>query len=132
MTKRIAAALTLLTPLVACAPTLTPPGEATRVSGAVKAKGKTPVQINVYERCSPRFYVFERCPGRLLGEAKIARPGKFVIEVDPESPDITVVAFRGDPGDEKQCAATDVPVADAKTSLRLKLEGGPCKVTLPK
>ena len=132
MTKRIATALALLTPLFACAPKLTPPGEATRVSGAVKGKGKTPVQINVYERCSPRFYVFERCPGQLLGEAKIARPGKFVIEVDPESPDLTVVAFRGDPGDEKQCAAADVPVSDAKTPLRLKLEGGPCQVTLPK
>jgi hypothetical protein len=132
VTKRIAAALLLLSPLAACAPKLTPPGEATRVSGAVKAKGKSPVQINVYERCSPRFYVFERCPGRLLGEAKIARPGKFVIEVDPESPDITVVAFRGDPGDEKQCVATDVPVGDAKAPLKLKLEGGPCQVTLPK
>ena len=113
--------------LAGCAPKLTPPGEATRVHGHVKAKGKTPITIHVYERCSPRFYVFEKCPGRLLGEATIGRPGKFVVEVDPESPELTVFAFRGDRGSEEKCVRADVPVADAKTPLALKLKAGVCE-----
>jgi hypothetical protein len=119
-------ALAICVVVSACAPKLTPPGEATRVSGRVKAKPKTPVQIHVYERCSPRFYFFERCPGNFLGEAKIARPGPFVVEVDPESPDLTVLAFRGDRDSEETCARADVAVADARKPLSLKLAAGPC------
>jgi hypothetical protein len=125
MTRR--AAVLLLLALPACAPTLTPPGESTRISGRVKGKPKAPVEIHVYERCSPRFYFLERCPGKLLGEARIARPGKFVVEVDPESSELSVIAFRGDRGNEEKCAKTDVSVAEAEKPLRLKLEPGPCE-----
>jgi hypothetical protein len=121
------AAVLLVLALPGCAPELTPPGESTRISGRVKGKPKAPVEIHVYERCSPRFYFFERCPGKLLGEARIAKPGKFVVEVDPESSELSVLAFRGDRGSEEKCAKADVSVSEVQKPLKLKLEPGPCE-----
>lgn len=113
---------------LSCSQGLTPPGEAKRISGTVESDGAGPLQVIVLERCSPRFYVFEHCPGRFLGEARLARPGRFVIEVDPEMPTLAVFAFRGDPTAETECASARVEVAEAATALEMKLEEGRCKL----
>lgn len=123
---RIAAAIALVA-AAACAPKLERPGESTRISGSVTASGPPiPVQIYVFERCSSRFLVFERCPGKFLGEAKLGKPDKFVIEVDPKSDGVSIVAMRGNPGAEDQCALAERSLGELATPVDLELTDGPC------
>jgi hypothetical protein len=118
-----------------CATSLSLPGETTRITGTVEAADAAPVLVAVYERCSPRLYLFERCPGKFLGEAKIARPGPFLVEVDAAAIEVSVVAYRGDIGEDEQiqpeeCAAFSGPAASAR-SLELRLERRRCPFVLP-
>jgi hypothetical protein len=92
-----------------------------------------PLGVAVYEACSPQLYLFNKCPGRFLGEAKLVRPGPFVVEVDTKASEIVVFAFRGFLGpDQTQeaCAETKVPIQEATRQLTLKLETGPCSIKL--
>jgi hypothetical protein len=117
---------------VACAPSLTPPGEAIRVSGTVRDEVAAPVEIEVYERCSARFYLFESCPGKHLGRARIPKPGKFLVAVDTGAPELSVVAFRGIvPGQEEACAVRHLPAARSPDPVELDLTSGPCPIQRP-
>ncbi len=92
-----------------------------------------PLGVAVYEACSPLLYVLQRCPGRFLGEAKLANPGPFVIAVDTEAPEIVVYGFRGFLGpDQRQeaCAEAKIPVDRAKEPISLKLKPGSCPIKL--
>lgn len=122
---------------LACAPKLSPPRESTQIRGTVAppagepAAGAPkapplPIQVMVYERCSPQLYFFRKCPGRSLGQAKIAKPGPFVVEIDTESPEVTIYAFRGFLGQEQACAVRTLPTAEAARAIELKLENEPC------
>lgn len=111
--------------LGACTPKLTTPRESIHINGAVQGEGGA-VEISVYERCSPHLYVFQKCPGRFLGEAKIARPGPFLIEVDTESPEVSVIASRGFVGQEEECGAATIPIPQSKKPIEITLTKGPC------
>lgn len=92
-----------------------------------------PLGVAVYEACSPQLYFLKKCPGRFLGEAKLANPGPFVVEVDTEAPEIVVYAFRGFLGPDQQqeaCAEAKIPVSQAKNPISLKLEAGTCSIKL--
>jgi hypothetical protein len=92
-----------------------------------------PLGVAIYEACSPELVVFKKCPGRFLGEAKLANPGPFVVEVDTEAPEIVVFAFRGFLGPEQTqeaCAEKTIPIAQAEQPLTLKLEPGTCSIKL--
>lgn len=94
---------------------------------------RLPLGVAAYEVCSPLLYVFQRCPGRFLGEAKLASPGPFMIEVDTEAPEIVVYGFRGFLGPDQQqeaCAEAKIPVSRAKEPIALKLEPGTCSIKL--
>jgi hypothetical protein len=122
---------------LACTPKLTPPRESTRISGVVKdvatADAPRPVGVMVYERCSSLLLVLSKCPGKFLGEAKLARPGPFVVEVDSRSPEVRVFAFRGFLSQEEACADVTVPIAEANKPVEIQLTAGPCseKLTRP-
>lgn len=109
-----------------CAPKLTTPPEATRITGRVEAAGEGPVHVVVLERCSSSYYFFENCPGRFLGEAKLWKPGPFVIDFDTDRDELIVFAFRGEAGVEKQCTTVTMPIAQAGAPLTLTLVEGHC------
>lgn len=117
---------------VACAPSLDAPGEVIRISGQVVDETGVPVEVEVYERCSPHLYVFESCPGKQLGRAKIPKPGSFLVAVQTEAKEVSVVAFRGlAPGQEEQCVVRHVSTKPPPRDLRLTLERGPCPIERP-
>ena len=126
--------MSFLSPLLlvaACAPSLTPPGESVRVQGIVRDRVAAPLAVEVYERCSPHLYFFERCPGRLLGETRIARPGSFLVEVDPETDEVSVIAFRGVMHQEEACAVESRPTSALGETIELELAQEPCPVQRP-
>jgi hypothetical protein len=112
-----------------CRPELTAPRESFRLSGTVKGEETPlPVEVNVYERCTPQLYVFRRCPGKFLGEAKIARPGPFLVEIDTQAPEISVVASRGVIGEEEECSVLNLPLSQVAKPVELTLAKEPCPV----
>ena len=125
-------------------PAGTPVPAATPVAGAVPkpAPVKTypvlttmPLGVAVYEACSPQLYFFKKCPGKFLGEAKLTKPGPFVVEIDTKQPEVVVFAFRGFLGPEQEqeaCAEAKVTVAEAGKPLALKLQAGTCSIKLEK
>lgn len=110
----------------ACTPGLTTPPEATRLTGTVEAPGNEPVHVVVLEQCSKRLLIFEKCPGKFLGEAKLWKPGPFVIEFDTERDNLIVFAFRGEAGVERQCTTLTLPIEEARQPLTLTLRDGHC------
>jgi hypothetical protein len=94
---------------------------------------RLPLGVAVYEACSPQLYVFKKCPGRFLGEAKLAGPGPFVVEIDTQAPEITVFAFRGFLGpeqDQEACAEQTISTSEASRPLALQLKSGTCSIKL--
>jgi hypothetical protein len=94
---------------------------------------RMPLGVAVYEACSQQLYLFKRCPGRFLGEAKLIAPGPFVVEIDTEAEEVVVFAFRGFLGPDQEqeaCAETKVPLAQAALPITLKLEPGNCSIKL--
>ena len=94
-----------------------------------------PLGVAIYEACSSQLYVFKRCPGRFLGEAKLANPGPFVVEIDTAAPAIVIFAFRGflDPDQQQEaCAEAKIPIEDIAKPVALKLEPGTCSIKLEK
>jgi hypothetical protein len=92
-----------------------------------------PLGVAVYEACSPQLYLFKRCPGRFLGEAKLVKPGPFIVEIDTQAEEVVVFGFRGFLGPDQQqeaCAETKVPVSRAEKPITLKLEAGGCSIKL--
>jgi hypothetical protein len=124
------------TPTVAPTPT-PPPADATPQATAKPKRTPRPpvvralpVGVVVYERCSSQLLVFQKCPGRFLGEAKLAKPGPFVIEIDTLAPEISLFAFRGFLEQVDACAVVTIPVAEATKPLTLSLENGSCSAKL--
>jgi hypothetical protein len=94
---------------------------------------RMPLGVAVYEACSQQLYLFKRCPGRFLGEAKLVKPGPFLVEIDTQAEEVVVFAFRGFLGPDQQqeaCAETKVPVSQAAKPITLKLEAGGCSIKL--
>lgn len=94
-----------------------------------------PLGVAVYEACSPQLYLFKRCPGRFLGEAKLAKPGPFVVEIDTQASEIVVFGFRGFLGPEQQqeaCAETKIVIDQATKPITLQLQSGTCSIKLEK
>ncbi|HSD11720.1 MAG TPA: hypothetical protein VLF14_12075 [Candidatus Binatia bacterium] len=92
-----------------------------------------PLGVAVYEACTTQLYLFPKCPGRFLGEAKLIKPGPFIVEIDTEAEEVVVFAFRGFLGPDQQqeaCAETKVPLAQAATPITLKLRAGNCSIKL--
>jgi hypothetical protein len=92
-----------------------------------------PLGVAVYEACSPQLYLFKKCPGRFLGEAKLVKPGPFIVEIDTQAEEVVVFGFRGFLGPDQQqeaCAETKVPVSEAAKPITLKLEAGGCSIKL--
>ena len=117
--------------LVSCTPSVTPRSERIRVAGLVRGSDSSLLEVEVYERCSPRFYFFERCPGRLLGGTRIAKPGPFLVAINPSSADVSIFAFRGSAPREHTCAAQTVAVDRLSEPLELTLADGPCALARP-
>ena len=111
--------------LVGCAPWLTPPSERIRVAGTVRGDPGM-VEIEVYERCSRRFVFFERCPGSLLGQTKIGKPGPYLVQISDDSREVSIVGFRGSVGRESACAVKTLSVEELAEPLELTLAEGPC------
>jgi hypothetical protein len=96
---------------------------------------RLPLGVAVYEACSPQLYLFKRCPGRFLGETKLAAAGPFVVEVDTHASAIVVFGFRGflDPDQEQEaCAEAKIPIAEVSKPVTLKLVSGTCSIKLEK
>jgi hypothetical protein len=94
-----------------------------------------PLGVAIYEACSSQLYFFKRCPGRFLGEAKLANPGPFVVEIDTTASAIVVFGFRGflDPEQQQEaCAEAKIPIAEISKPVTLKLESGTCSIKLEK
>jgi hypothetical protein len=92
-----------------------------------------PLGVAVYEACTAQLYFFKRCPGRFLGEAKMVKPGPFIVEIDTQAEEVVVFGFRGFLGPDQQqeaCAETKVPLAQAAKPITLKLEAGGCSIKL--
>jgi hypothetical protein len=92
-----------------------------------------PLGVAVYEACSPQLFFFRKCPGRFLGEAKLVKPGPFVVEIDTQAEEVVVFGFRGFLGPDQQqeaCAEMKIPLAQAGTSITLRLKAGPCSIKL--
>ncbi|MGH7822071.1 MAG: hypothetical protein ACREQ9_20095 [Candidatus Binatia bacterium] len=153
-------AVGFLAAAVACAPKLDAPRESIRVSGTVEdvagnpvpaatppavpagkdsAKRRFPIShtqplgVAVYEACSAQLYFFRRCPGKFLGEAKLTKPGTFVVEIDTQAPEIVVFGFRGFLGpeqDQEACDEARVPIEEATKPIALKLKSGTCSIKL--
>jgi hypothetical protein len=102
-----------------------------RVEGTVRDQIAAPLVVEVYESCSPHLYVFKRCPGRLLGETRIARPGSFLVEVDPRTDEISVIAFRGVMHHEEACAIESRATTALAQPIELELTEEPCPVKRP-
>lgn len=126
----------------ACAPELVPPRESIRLTGTLADPGaadrpptaaKVPLGVVVYETCSTRLLLLEKCPGKFLGETKLAKTGPFLIEVDSEAPELTLFAFRGFLGQEEACASATLPTGEASKPIDLELVPGTCpaKLTRP-
>ena len=125
-------------------PAATPAPATTPAAGAVSkpAPVKTypvlttmPLGVAVYEACSPQLYFFKKCPGKFLGEAKLTKPGPFVVEIDTKQPEVVVFAFRGFLGPEQEqeaCAEAKVTVTEAGKPLAMKLLAGTCSIKLEK
>src|SRR5260221_8642835 len=76
---------------------------------------RMPLGVAVYEACSSQLYVFKKCPGTFLGEAKLVKPGPFVVEVDTKATEVVVFGFRGFLGPEQEqeaCAEAKIAVKD--------------------
>jgi hypothetical protein len=114
-------------------------------SGSPTAKGKhgpvksypvlhqMPLGVAVYEACSSQLGVFQKCPGTFLGEAKLVKPGPFMVEVDTRATEVVVFGFRGFLGPEQQqeaCAEQKVAVSELGKPITLKLEPGTCSIKL--
>jgi len=106
-------------------------GEKTRLTGVVAGTDSASVQIEVYERCSPRLLVLKRCPGELLAQTQIGKPGRFVVEVAPGSRELWVVAFRGFAPNEVVCGAQTVNTDRLEKPIELTLSDGPCPLARP-
>jgi len=94
---------------------------------------RLPLGVAVYEACTPQLYVFKRCPGRFLGEAKLVKPGPFVVEIDTQAAEVVVFGFRGFLGPDQEQEACDeakVAIAQAATPITLKLKSGTCSIKL--
>ena len=117
--------------LVACTPWLTPPSKSIRLTGSVQAADSGLVEIEVYERCSRRFVFFSRCPGALLGQTKIAKPGPFLVQIAPDSQEVSIVAFRGSAPKESVCTAKTVSLDQLEERLELAVTEGPCPLQRP-
>ncbi len=94
---------------------------------------RLPLGVAVYEACTQQLYMFKRCPGRFLGEAKLAAPGPFVVEIDTQAPEITIFAFRGFLGpeqDQEACAEQTIATTQVGTPLTLQLKAGTCSIKL--
>jgi hypothetical protein len=92
-----------------------------------------PLGVAVYEACSSQLGVFRKCPGTFLGEAKLVKPGPFVVEVDTKASEVVVFGFRGFLGPEQQqeaCAEQKVAVSELSKPITLKLEPGTCSIKL--
>jgi hypothetical protein len=127
-------------------PTAEPLAEATAApSGSLTPKSKhaplksypvlhqMPLGVAVYEACSSQLYVFNKCPGTFLGEAKLVKPGPFMVEVDTKASEVVVFGFRGFLGPEQQqeaCAEQKVAVSDLSKPITLRLEPGTCSIKL--
>lgn len=120
-------AMLLAAALAGCASGLAAPGESTRMTGSITSDDAAPVHILVTEPCSTRLYLFEKCPGNFVGDTKLGKPGKFLIEVDTESPELVLFAYQGSPGSEKVCSVTLIDTQEAAKPLDLKLEAGNCQ-----
>ena len=116
--------------LAACTPWLVS-GESTLLTGVVHGTDSASVEIEVYEHCSRRLVFLRRCPGKLLAQAKIAKPGRFVVEVERSSRELWVVAFRGAAPREVVCSAQTIASDNLKAPLELTLAEGPCPLSRP-
>ena len=133
-------------PTPAPTPTAEPVAQATAApSGSTTTKAKhgpvksypvlhqMPLGVAVYEACSSQLGVFRKCPGTFLGEAKLVKPGPFMVEVDTKASEVVVFGFRGFLGPEQQqeaCAEQKVAVSDLGKPITLKLEPGTCSIKL--
>jgi hypothetical protein len=94
---------------------------------------RLPLGVAVYEACTQQLYMFKKCPGRFLGEAKLAAPGPFVVEIDTQAPEITIFAFRGflsPDQDQEACAEQTIATSQVSTPLTLQLKAGTCSIKL--
>lgn len=92
-----------------------------------------PLGVAVYEACSQQLYVFSKCPGRFLGEAKLANPGPFVVEIDTQASEIVIFGFRGFLGpdqDQEACAEQKIATNQISRPITLKLQPGKCSIKL--
>lgn len=92
-----------------------------------------PLGVAVYEACSPQLYVFRKCPGKFLGEAKLTKPGPFVVEIDTAATEIVVFGFRGFLGPDQEQEACDeikVSLESVAKPITLKLKSGTCSIKL--
>ena len=125
----------------------TPPPVATPASAATPSVSRPapvrtypvlrqmPLGVAVYEACSSQLYFFKKCPGKFLGEAKLVKPGPFVVEVDTKATEVVVFGFRGFLGPEQEqeaCAEQKIAVSDAGKPIALKLLPGTCSIKLEK
>ncbi len=127
-------------PTATPAPDATPAAETTPGRGAKHPKvhaypvlQRMPLGVAVYEACSSQLYVFKKCPGTFLGEAKLVKPGPFVVEVDTKATEVVVFGFRGFLGPEQEqeaCAEAKIAVKDLGKPVVLKLEPGTCSIKL--
>jgi len=126
-------------------PTATPPADATPTPEPTPGRGKhakihaypvlqrMPLGVAVYEACSSQLYFFKKCPGTFLGEAKLVKPGPFVVEFDTKASEVVVFGFRGFLGPEQEqeaCAEAKIAVKDLDKPITLKLENGTCSIKL--
>jgi hypothetical protein len=105
-----------------------------RISGEVVDWAARPVEVEVYERCSRnKLGLFKSCPGKLVGRARIAEPGNFLVAAKTRSAKLYVIAFRGlAPGQEEQCVVHELSSSSATDAITLELEQGHCSVARPK
>ena len=134
------------TPAAAATPSPTPNGlvSSTPVAGKIATPKplrtfptlqQMPLGVAVYEACSPQLYLFKRCPGRFLSEAKLAHPGPFVVEIDTQAAEVVLFGYRGFLGPEQQqesCAEVKISIADAGKPVTLQLQPGTCSIKLEK
>lgn len=108
------------------------PEEVETVGSGETDPSQMPVRIAVHERCSPRFLVFEDCPGKQLGEAKIPKPGPFLIDVDTQRKEIVVFAWPEGPGvASATCGAVTTRVDELDEPLEVPLSGSECPQRQP-
>jgi hypothetical protein len=94
---------------------------------------RLPLGVAVYEACTQQLYMFKKCPGRFLGEAKLAAPGPFMVEIDTQAAEITIFAFRGflsPDQDQEACAEQTIATTQVGTPVTLQLKAGTCSIKL--